>query len=109
MTFDDFQHKAMVTAIYPNKGNNLIYPTLGLADEAGEFVGKVKKLMRDRDNVLDGEYVTLMAKELGDVLWYVAACCEEMQISMSGVADMVLYKLKDRAERGVIQGNGDTR
>jgi hypothetical protein len=40
----------------------IVYPTLGLANEAGEVAGKVKKIFRDRGGVLtdaDREALTL--------------------------------------------------
>ena len=48
MNFDDYQKKSRETAIYPDKDNNYIYPTLGLAGEAGEFANKIKKISRDK-------------------------------------------------------------
>jgi len=47
MDFDEYQKEANKTAIYPVLGAKFVYPTLGLADEAGEVVGKIKKVMRD--------------------------------------------------------------
>ena len=49
MTFEEYQIKARSTAIYPNIGNNYIYPTLGLVGEAGEVAEKIKKIIRDNE------------------------------------------------------------
>ena len=46
--FDLYQDKSEETAVYPNKGDNLYYPALGLAGEAGEVCEKIKKIMRDK-------------------------------------------------------------
>ena len=46
MNFDDYQKQSKKTAVYPNPGNNYVYPTLGLAGEAGEVANKIKKIFR---------------------------------------------------------------
>lgn len=109
MTFDDYQKESQRTAIYPNKGNNYIYPALGLAGEAGEVCEKIKKALRD-----DGGHITdvkrqELEKELGDVLWYVAQLATETGLSLDRIAFTNLIKLFSRLERGVIQGSGDNR
>jgi len=43
LTFQKYQELARKTAVYPKLGNNFIYPTLGLAGEAGEVAEKFKK------------------------------------------------------------------
>ena len=49
MDLNQYQHKSRETALYPNLGKNPIYPTLGLAGEAGEVADKVKKVLRDKN------------------------------------------------------------
>ena len=49
MLLNDYQLESRSTARYPDAGNNLIYPTLGLTGEAGEVADKVKKLIRDHN------------------------------------------------------------
>ncbi len=51
------------------------------------------------------EYV----KELGDVLWYIAASAKELGFTLEQVAQLNLKKLADRKERGVIKSEGDNR
>jgi NTP pyrophosphatase (non-canonical NTP hydrolase) len=67
MTFQEYQDEARKTAIYPNKDNNFIYPTLGLAGEAGEVAEKIKKVIRDNDGIISEEKKQEVTKELGDV------------------------------------------
>jgi len=109
MDFNEYQKESRKTAIYPQKGNNLIYPTLGLVGEAGEVAEKVKKLIRDKNFVVDEEFKEGVKKELGDVLWYLAQLCTELGISMEDVAKTNLEKLFSRLERGKIHGSGDER
>lgn len=109
MEFDAYQKKSRVTAIYPDLGKNIVYPTLGLCGEAGEVAEKVKKLIRDRNGVMDAEFLDLLKKELGDVLWYIAQICAEAGFSMGDVADHNLEKLRSRMERQQLHGSGDTR
>lgn len=112
-TFDDYQKDALGTATYPGLHNNLIYPALGLAGEAGEAADKIKKLWRNQGLMgYEGttpEWRSELAKELGDVLWYIAALAEEIQIPMSTIAAMNISKLRDRKERNVIKSEGDNR
>ena len=50
-----------------------------------------------------------LAKELGGVLWYVAAVAEELNYDLNLIAKMNLTELASRAERGTIKGTGDDR
>lgn len=109
MHLNDYQQDSGSTARYPDRGSNLIYPTLGLAGEAGEVAEKVKKLIRDRDGLVDDNVRQDLALELGDVLWYVAQLSTELGLSLDAVAQMNLDKLKSRAQRGTLQGDGDHR
>ena len=109
MLLNDYQLESRSTARYPDAGNNLIYPTLGLTGEAGEVADKVKKLIRDRGGVMDQQFKEDLALELGDVLWYVAQLATELGLSLEQVASANLSKLKSRSQRGTLQGEGDHR
>jgi NTP pyrophosphatase (non-canonical NTP hydrolase) len=106
MNFSEYQKKANATAIYDSKFS-ILYPTLGLAGEAGEVAEKVKKIIRDNKSIIDEK--ESVAKELGDVLWYVAAVARDIGYSLEVIAEMNIEKLESRKERGVLQGNGDNR
>lgn len=101
--FDAYQDFTDDTAIYP-EDKGLEYTALGLASEAGEFAGKVKKWIRDGKKDDDA-----LVAELGDVLWYVAQAAAAMDVHLSDVAKMNVDKLKSRKERNVISGEGDNR
>jgi NTP pyrophosphatase (non-canonical NTP hydrolase) len=102
MNFDDYQKLAISTAIYPEE-YKIIYPALGLCGESGEVAEKIKKHIRD------GKSLNGLKKELGDVLWYIAALAEDLDISLQDVAELNIQKLSDRKERNVISGDGDNR
>tara|TARA_Y100000589_G_scaffold153541_2_gene146257 strand:+ start:1870 stop:2199 length:330 start_codon:yes stop_codon:yes gene_type:complete len=109
MNFDSYQIEARKTAIYPEKGNNFIYPTLGLVGETGEVAEKIKKIIRDKNGIFDNESRAAIKKELGDVLWYISNLCDELDFSLNDVAKINLEKLKFRAHKGTISGSGDDR
>ncbi len=106
--FDEYQELATKTAIY-GAGDRIIYPALGLVNEAGEVAGKVKKVLRDNHGEFTEYARAEIAKEVGDVLWYCAALLRDLDIALSDVAAQNIQKLLDRQARGVIQGSGDNR
>jgi len=109
MNFSEYQEQASTTALYPNMGNNLYYPALGLGGETGEVLNKVKKVMRDHGGKVTDEYREILRGELGDVLWYVAALAKELNLNLDDIAQANLEKLFSREERGVLSGDGDNR
>ena len=109
MQLNDYQRDSRTTARYPDLGSNLIYPTLGLAGEAGEVADKVKKLIRDRDGLADHTFKQDLALELGDVLWYIAQLCTELGMTLDDVAEKNIEKLNSRSRRGTLHGDGDHR
>ena len=109
MELNDYQRESRKTALYPNVGNNAIYPTLGLAGEAGEVADKVKKILRDKEGVFDKDSKDEIKFELGDVLWYLSQLSSELGYELEEVAHANLLKLSSRKSRGKIQGSGDNR
>lgn len=109
MNFSDYQTKSRRTAGYPAVGHPVIYPTLGLVNEAGEVAGKIKKVFRDKDGQISAETREALKAELGDVLWYVAQVATELGLSLDEIAEQNIVKLYDRLERGKIRGDGDNR
>lgn len=87
----------------------IVYPTLGLVNEAGEFAGKIKKIFRDKDGTFSEEDKEALKGELGDVLWYLTQICTNLGFSLEEIAESNLDKLFSRLERGKIQGDGDNR
>ncbi len=109
LTFSDYQAWAKTIAIYPVISHPVIYPTLGLSDEAGEVSGKIKKIFRDKGGTFAPEDIVDIKKELGDVLWYLSQIATELDISLEEVALVNKAKLESRKDRGVLQGSGDNR
>lgn len=109
MNFTDYQSQSRLTAKYPSIGHGVIYPTLGLSNEAGEVAGKIKKIFRDKEGLIGEAEREALKSELGDVLWYLAQVCTELDISLDEVAQSNLAKLLDRQARGKIRGDGDNR
>ena len=112
MTLDEYQRGALTTASFPASAR-IVYPALKLAGEAGEVAEKVGKLMRDEGWTpgaeLTGAQRDALAKELGDVLWYVAVLASDLDVTLESVAATNLAKLASRKARGVIGGSGDER
>jgi NTP pyrophosphatase (non-canonical NTP hydrolase) len=87
----------------------IVYPTLGLANEAGEVAGKVKKIFRDKGGVIGEAEREALKSELGDVLWYLTQICTELGLTLGEVAEANLNKLASRQARGTLGGEGDGR
>ena len=101
LDFNEYQTAAMTFALYKSP----LYPILGLAEEAGEVTSLFAKSLRG-DNHVDE---TKLAKELGDVLWMVAAIAAEHDLRLADIATANIAKLSDRQRRNKIQGSGDER
>ncbi len=103
MTLKEYQIEAYKTAL-PQVRDNINYMGLGLASEAGEVAGKLKKMIRKDDVPLKD-----LAHEVGDVLWYCAGLATVWNLDLEYIAKENLKKLKNRQIEGKLQGNGDTR
>ncbi len=99
MKFEEYQVEASATAHYPGRMKNLEYPTLGLTGEAGEVANIVKKIQRDHGGVITDEIRGKLKDELGDVLWYISACADELGLTLAEIADFNVQKLAKRHNR----------
>ena len=109
MDFNQYQKDSRKTALYPAIGHPVIYPTLGLVNEAGEVAGKIKKVFRDKDGRISADTLHNLESELGDVLWYLAQVSTELGLKLDDIAAANLAKLSDRQDRNKIKGDGDSR
>ena len=107
--FNDYQRESRKTWSLIHTDHAIVYPTLGLVNEAGEVAGKVKKIFRDKGGVIGEAEREQLKGELGDVLWYLAQICTELDLTLEEVAEANLTKLFSRLERNAIRGDGDTR
>lgn len=111
MDFQEYQEKRRSTdKYYPDQ--KVFCHALGLGSEAGEYQGKVDKHYRKNREFdpVDDEREH-MAKELGDVLWFLAACADDIGYSLEDIAEMNIAKLADRDKRNQIASieGGDDR
>lgn len=110
MKFDEYQKQAIGTALNSSRDfNSLMYRTLGLVGEAGEVAEKVKKILRDKDGKMSVQDKEEIIKELGDVLWYMQALADILEVPLSEIAEKNLEKIHSRKVRGVTSGSGDNR
>ncbi len=56
---------------------------------------KNKKLGRDKNYIIDDEYLISIKKELGDVLWYLSSLSNNLGITLEDVALTNLKKYKN--------------
>lgn len=114
MTIQDYSDQAASTDIFDDSqtavdNHSFLEKAFGLSGEAGEFSEKLKKILRDKDGQATDQDKVEMAKELGDVLWYVNILSVRLGFSLEEVAQMNLDKVLSRQERGVLHGSGDNR
>lgn len=110
MTFDDYQQQALTTVLSTgDEFKDMLHWVLGINGESGEVAEKMKKIIRDKHSVVSDKDKQELAKELGDVLWYLAVFANDLGVSLNEIADQNLSKLKSRKERGVLGGSGDNR
>lgn len=107
MTANDYQKAAMRTAT--RKCRNLANAGLGITGEAGEVSDMIKKALF-QGHKLDKEH---LAKELGDVAWYLALCATLIGYDLSDIFQMNIDKLWERypegfeSEKSIHRAEGD--
>jgi len=111
MNFNEYQELAAGSAFFTkgDKQFNLVYCTLGLNGETGEFTEHIKKMIRDDNNILTEERRAQMIKELGDILWYLSYISKELDIELEEIAKINIHKIYDRKKKGTERGSGDNR
>lgn len=78
--------------------------TMGLSEETGEVMGKLKKRIRD-----DHFDIEAFKKEMGDVLFYWCQLCTYFGIPIQDVMQANIDKCESRKARGTRRGSGDDR
>lgn len=97
MTVNDYQKLAMVT-LNPelSKQEILLNGVMGLCGESGEAIDLVKKHLFQGHN-LDKQAI---AKELGDIAWYLAETATALDIPLETILEANIEKLKKRYPEG---------
>lgn len=98
MTINEYQKEAMRTAQADTLNNEerLLNGVMGLNGEAGEAIDIVKKhIFQGHD--LDVEHV---AKELGDIAWYLATSADAIGYDLETFLQMNVDKLRARYPEG---------
>jgi len=113
MDATDYMLETRKTAMYgqavESPHDQINYCLLGLVGETGEIAEKFKKRIRSGERLDTFIGDVDIARELGDVCWYLARLGDELNFDFSIILQMNVAKLHDRRERGVIQGEGDNR
>ena len=106
MEINDYQRLAMTT-LNPalDKKDVLINSVMGLCGESGEAIDIVKKWLA-QGHELDR---TRLAKELGDVAWYLAEAATALDIPLEDILRANLDKLKARYPEGFSARNSIER
>lgn len=97
MDFREYQVQAQRTSNKElTKGKHLINGALGLCGEAGEVADLLKKAF------MQGHKIdrSVVAEEIGDVLWYCAELAEWLGIPLDAIASQNIAKLKKRYPQG---------
>ena len=93
MTINEYQQRAMASLNPELKGRDvLINSVMGLCGESGEAIDIVKKWLA-QGHPLDREH---LAKELGDVAWYLAEAATALDLDLEDILRANLEKLERR-------------
>lgn len=101
MELNQYQYEAMKTRLPTANANYALY---NLSGEVGELHSLVAKFIRDGKLDMD-----LVKKELGDILWCLAAVVLDYGFTLDDVAEANLQKLQKRKKAGTLNGTGDNR
>lgn len=100
MTVNEYQELALRTCPFELRftgtKNSMLHGLMGLNGEAGEAIDILKKSLF-QGHVLDKEH---LAKELGDVAWYLAVTANSIGYSLEDIFKMNIEKLKARYPDG---------
>lgn len=108
MDFAAYQNFANTTRIYP-EDMQIVYPCLGLSGEVGEVCEKIKKIYRDKEGYFSEYDKDDIAREIGDVLWYLSALATDLGRDLNEIAFKNTQKIYERKGHDKLHGNGDYR
>jgi hypothetical protein len=118
--FKEYEDFTDTTAVYQCKEvAELSYLTLGIASEAGEVAGKVKRIFRGDYNEQDKQIIEIsdipedvrlgILKELGDICWYICRTSKLLGASYEYLHSQNKHKLEARLLAHKLMGEGDNR
>ena len=93
ITFENYQRQTdRALPSHDNKKDAILHWCIGLSEECGEVLSVIKH------HYYGGEQLDKksLVKEVGDVLWYLAALCREAGIDMGACAELNVAKLLHR-------------
>lgn len=96
MNFNEYQNAALRTESGLVPSELLMNAALGICGEGGEVADMVKKWAFQGHEL----NVSHVAKELGDVLWYLAICAHAIGFDFEEIAQTNIDKLKKRYPDG---------
>ncbi|GAA2798464.1 nucleoside triphosphate pyrophosphohydrolase family protein [Saccharopolyspora taberi] len=107
----EFHKKTAITARFDDWPENqtLLYVALGLANEAGEVAGAIKKAVRDDGGEITEQRRQEVTDEIGDVLWYAARLAELVGITLDDAVAANITKVRRRLANGTLSGSGGDR
>jgi len=95
MDLRTYQERARKTDRNPGTDEQArMIPLAGLASETGELLGEYKKYLRDGES--HKLFKERLAKEVGDLLWYVANVATKFGLELADVAEQNLAKAEGR-------------
>lgn len=103
MKLNDYQAEAMgfrLSSATPD------YALFNLSGEVGELHSLIAKAIRDGAKF---DFELQVKKELGDVLWCLAAVAADYGYTLEDVAQSNINKLSKRKQDGTLNGSGDNR
>jgi len=96
MTPSEYQKLCNRTkAHYRSKEKQIFTLGLGVAGEAGDVAGCIKKTYSQKDNQIQG-----IKENLGDTMWYIAMICNFYGWSLEEVMEGNIKKLEKRYPKG---------
>lgn len=93
MTISDYQKRTYI-AIQPHTDvkDEILNWSIGLSEECGEVMNHIKHHCWGNEPINHVE----IAKEIGDVMWYLSALCTVLKLDLETVAELNMRKLEHR-------------
>jgi NTP pyrophosphatase (non-canonical NTP hydrolase) len=92
MDFNEYLIQSERTLVQKGKDLNLLHGAIGISTEAGEILDAFKR------HIYYGKELDVVniKEEIGDIMWYVAILCRELNLNMEDILQTNIDKLKAR-------------